>query len=115
MKNVTTFMKNVATKVQDNQEKFVTIIISPSQQRACKLPKSIVAKCLDNSQLYRDIKYEEGREGCRDILKLCRDPVKIEEQKECRDFSKLCQDKEQGKWQQNIVATSKIISRQRMQ
>ena len=61
-----------------------------SQQRACRLPKSTVVKCHDNSQLYRDIKCEEGREGCRDILKLCRDPVKAGEQKECRDFSKLC-------------------------
>ena len=46
----------------------------------------------NNSQLYHDIKCEEGREGCRDILKLCHGLVKVEEKKECCDFSKLCRD-----------------------
>ena len=80
-------------EVQENQEKFVAIIRSLWQQRACRLPKSTVAKCHNNSQLYHEIKCEEGREGCRDILKLCRDLVKAEEKKECCDFSKLCCDK----------------------
>ena len=40
--------------------------------------------------------------------------AKVEEQKECRNFSKLCYAKEQGKWEQNIVATSIVISQQRM-
>ena len=66
------------TKVQDRLEKFVIIIKSLSQQRECRLPKSTVVKCRDNSQLYCDIKCEEGKEGYRDILKLCRDPVKAE-------------------------------------
>ena len=86
MKTVATFLNYVATKVQDNQEKFVAIIKSMSQQRACRLPKSKVAHFHDNSQLYHDIKCEESKEGCRDILKLCRDLVKAEEQKECSDF-----------------------------
>ena len=86
-------MNYVAINVQDNQEKFDAVIKSLSQQRACRLPKSTVAKCRDNSQLYCDIKCEEGREGCRDILKLCRNPIKVEEQKECRDFLKLCCEK----------------------
>ena len=76
MKNVATFLNYVMTKVQDNQEKFVTIIKSLSQQRACRLPKITVAKCRDNSQLYHEIKCEEGREDFHDILKLCHDPVK---------------------------------------
>ena len=96
--DVATILNYVVTKVQDVQEKFVVIIRSLLQQKAFKLPKSIVAKCLDNSKLYREIKCEEGREGCRDILKLCCDPCKAEEQKECHYFSKLCRDKGQGKW-----------------
>ena len=90
MQNVTTLLNYIVTKVQDNQEKFVAIIKYLSQQRACKLPKSTIAKCRNNLKLYRDIQCEEGKECCRDILKLCRDLVKAEEQKECRDFSKLC-------------------------
>ena len=95
MENVTTFTKFVMTKVQDNQANFVVIISSLSQQRACRLPKSTVAKCRDNSQLYCDINREEGIEGC--------------------NFLKLCRDKGQDKWQQNSFVTSKIISQQRMQ
>ena len=86
MKIVTTFLNYVATKVQENQEKFVAIIKSMSQQRGCRLSKSKVSHYHNNSQLYRDIKCEESKEGCRDILKLCRDLVKAEEQKECSDF-----------------------------
>ena len=91
MKNVATFLNYVATKDQDNQEKFVAIkSMQLAQNTSCK-------KCLQNSQLYHKIKCEEEREGCRDILKLCRDLVKTKEQKQCRNFLKLCHDKGQGK------------------
>ena len=110
MHNVAKLLNYVVKKVQDSQEKFITIIKSLSEQIACRLPKSIDTKCRDNLKLYHDIQCKEGRKGCRDILKLCCDPVKVEEKEECREFSKLCCAKGQGKWQENIVPTSKIIS-----
>ena len=97
MQNDAAFLNYVMKKVQDSPEKFVAIIKSLSQQRACRLPKSIVAKCRKNSQLYHDIKCEEEREGCLSILKQCCDLVKVEEQKECRNFSKLCRHKTEGR------------------
>ena len=36
------------------------------------------------------------------------------EKKVCCDISQLCRDKEQDKWQQNIIATFKTMSQQKM-